>query len=59
MAYFAWIAKEKGEFPKIISVGIAAVSVLSSVALFDRLRFYDYVIDAALIYLQFFRKIIR
>lgn len=53
------MAKEKGEFPKIISVGIAAVSVLSSVALFDRLRFYDYVIDAALIYLQFFRKIRR
>ena len=53
------MAKEKGEFPKIISAGIAAVSVLSSVVMFDRLRFYDYVIDAALIYLLFFRKIRR
>lgn len=56
-AYFAWLTKEKGIFPKIVSVGIVAVSVLSSVILFDRLRIYDFVIDAVLIYFLFFKKI--
>lgn len=59
MAYFAWLTKEKGIFPKIVSVGIVAVSVLSSVILFDRLRIYDFVIDAVLIYFLFFKKIDR
>lgn len=34
MAYFAWMTKERGVFPKIIGAGIALVSVLSSVVLF-------------------------
>lgn len=59
MAYFAWTAKERGVFPKLIAVGIVAVSVLSSVVLFDRLRLYDFFIDGALIYVLFFRKIKR
>ena len=56
MAYFSWMTKEKGLFPKIIGVGIVMVSVLSSVLLFDRLRVYDIVIDGLLIYFVFFQK---
>ena len=56
MAYFAWMTKEKGLFPKIIGVGIVMVSVLSSVLLFDRLRVYDIVSDGLLIYFVFFQK---
>lgn len=59
MAYFAWLTKEKGVFPKIVSVGIVAVSVLSSIILFDRLRIYDFIIDGALIYVLFIKKIDR
>ena len=59
MAYFAWLKKENGIFPKIVSVGIIAVSVLSSVILFDKLRIYDFIIDGALIYFLFFKKIAR
>lgn len=56
MAYFAWMAKEPGAFSKIIAAGIAAVSVMSSVLLFDHLRLYDFVIDGVLIYILFFKK---
>lgn len=59
MAYFAWLTKERGIFPKLISVGIVAVSVLSSILLFDRLRIYDVIIDGVLIYVLFFKKIDR
>ena len=59
MAFFAWMTKEKGILPKLIGVGIVAVSVLSSILLFDRLRVYDYVINALLIYFLFFKKIKR
>ena len=59
MAYFAWMAKEPGAFSKIIAAGIAAVSVMSSVLLFDHLRLYDFVIAGVLIYILFFKKIKR
>lgn len=59
MAFIAWLTKGSGVFPKIISTGIVAVSVLSSVILFDRLRIYDAIIDGALIYFLFFYKIKR
>ena len=59
IAYFAWMAKEPGAFSKIIAAGIAAVSVISSVLLFDHLRLYDFVIDGVLIYILFFKKIKR
>ena len=59
MAYFAWMAKEPGAFSKIIAAGIAAVSVMISVLLFDHLRLYDFVIDGVLIYILFFKKIKR
>lgn len=59
MAYFAWMSKEKGAFPKIISAGIVLASILSSIILFDRLRVYDYIIDVALVYVLFFKKVER
>ncbi len=59
MAYFAWLSKEKGVFPKIISVGIISVSFASSILFFDRLRVYDFIINAILAYFLFFRKVQR
>ena len=59
MAYFAWLTKKQGIFPKIVSVGIIAVSILSSIALFDRPRIYDLLIDGILVYFLFFKKINR
>lgn len=59
MAYFTWMTKEKGVFAKIIGVGIILVSVLSSVVLFDGLRFYDIIINAITAYFLFVKKIER
>ena len=58
-AYFTWMTKEKGIFPKIISIGIILISILSSIVLFDRLRIYDFIIDGLLIYYLFIKKIER
>ena len=58
-AYFTWMTKEKGLFPKVISVGILAISVLSTVVLFDRLRVYDFIINGIMVYFLFFKKIER
>lgn len=52
-AWFAWLTKEKGLFPKLVAVGIVLVSVLSSVILFDGFRFYDWIINGLLIYFLF------
>lgn len=49
-ANLARMTKEKGVFPKIISIGIIAVSFLSSAVLFDRIRFYDIIINAVTAY---------
>ena len=59
MALLTWMTKERGAFPKVIAVGIVAVSVLSSIVMFDRLRLYDVLIDGALVYFLFFKKIDR
>lgn len=59
MAYLAWMTKQRGVLPKLIGAGIVLVSVLSSILLFDRLRIYDFAIDALLIYFIFFKKIDR
>lgn len=47
-AVFTWKTKEKGVFPKIISVGILLVTLLISVVLFSGPRVYDIVIMLAL-----------
>lgn len=57
MAYFTWKTKEDGILPKLISIAIVLVSILSSIILFDRLRIYDYIIDLILIYVLFFKKV--
>ena len=59
LAYFTWMTKEKGIFPKIISIGIIVVSLLSSVVLFDRIRFYDIIINLVMAYFLFVKKIER
>ena len=59
MAYFTWMTKEKGVFPKIISIGIILMSLLSSVLLFDRIRFYGIIINGIMIYFLFAKKIER
>ena len=59
LAYFTWMIKEKGLFPKVISIGIIAVSILSSIILFDRLRIYDFIINGIMIYYLFIKKIER
>lgn len=59
LAYFTWMTKEKGVFPKIISIGIILVSFLSSMILFDRIRFYDIIINGIMIYFLFVKKIER
>ena len=58
-AFFTWMAKEKGIIPKIISIGIIIVCVLSSIILFDKLRIYDFLIDGLLIYYLFIKKVER
>lgn len=59
MAFFAWMSKEKGVFPIIIRIGIIAVSIVTTIVMFDRLRVYDYIINAVLVYFLFFKKIER
>ena len=59
LAVLAWMTKQPGVLAKLLAAGIVLVSVLSSVLLFDRLRFYDFIIDAVLVYFLFFRKINR
>ena len=58
-ACFAWLTKERGVFPKVISIGILLVSVLSSVILFDGFRMYDLIIDALLAYFLFLKRVER
>lgn len=59
LAYFTWMTKEKGIFPKIISIGIILVSIISTIVLFDRLRFYDFIINGIMVYYLFLKKIER
>lgn len=59
LAFFTWITKEKGLLSKIISIGIILVSFLSSIVFFDKLRFYDLIINGILIYFLFIKKVKR
>ena len=59
MAFLAWYTKESGLFPRIVSVGIISVSVLSSILFFARLRIYDLVINGALFFFLFIKRIDR
>ena len=59
MAYLAWRSKEKGTFAALLRLGIVAVSVLSSLLLFEGFRVYDFIIDGLLVYFLFFKKVRR
>ena len=59
LAYFTWMTKEKGVFPKLISISIIIVSILSSIVLFDKLRIYEFIINVILVYYLFFTDIKR
>lgn len=59
LACFTWMTKQKGVLPKLISIGIVAVSVLSSVLLFDGFRIYDLLIDGCLVFFLFFADVQR
>lgn len=59
LGYVTWFAKGKGVFPKIIGIGVVAVSAASSVILFDGFRIYDWLINGALIYFLFVHKVKR
>lgn len=55
-AYLTHMTKENNKFSKIIGILIVLFSILSSIILFDKLRFYDYIIDFILIYFLFIKK---
>lgn len=59
MAALVWHAKAPGWPGRVIAAGVVAVSALSSIVLFGGFRIYDAVIDGALIYLLFFKRIRR
>lgn len=59
MAYVAWLSKEKGAIPAIIRVGIVGASFLSSLILFEGLHLFDFLINGALVYFLFFKKVRR
>ena len=58
-AWFTWMTKEKGAFPKLISVGILLVTLLASIVIFDGPRVYDFVIMLVLAYFLFIHKVKR
>lgn len=58
-AYFTYLTKEDTLISKIISIGIIVTSIFGTIVLFDRLRFYDYIINFLLIYYLFIKKIKR
>ena len=56
LAWLTWKTKEKGVLPKLIGAGVVAVSMLSSLLIFDGLGFHDIIIDLALVYFLFIAK---
>ena len=59
MAALVWHAKEPGWPGRAVAAGVVAAAALSSVVLFGGFRIYDALIDGALIYLLFFKRIRR
>ncbi len=55
LAYFTYLTKQGGILSKFISIGIVSISILSSIVLFDKLRFSDLVINLILIYILFLK----
>lgn len=59
LAYAAWLAKERGTLAFIIRIGIPIISFTTSILFFDRLRVYDFLLNAVLVYVLFFKKVNR
>ena len=59
LAYLTWMTRRGGMVSQIIRIGIVAVSVLSSVVLFDGFRIHDLLIDGCLVYFLFFAGVQR
>ena len=59
MAAVVWYTKEPGWPGRAIAAGVVAAAALSSVVLFGGFRIYDALIDGALIYLLFVKKVRR
>lgn len=59
LAYFTWQAKEPGKLAVFIRIGIILVSVTANFLMFGGPRVYDLIINAALIYVLFFKNIKR
>lgn len=58
-AVLTWMTQEKGWFPKLISAGILAVTLGSSIVMFGGPRIYDWVILLLLVYILYFGKVKR
>jgi hypothetical protein len=58
-AYFSWMTKERGLFPKIISVGIVIVTIVANFFLVRGFSVSDFIIIPAIIYILFFKKVAR
>lgn len=56
-AFFTWRAGKRDLPGKLLGAAIVVVSALSSVIMFEGFRFYDFIIDALLVYVLFFMKI--
>lgn len=57
MAYFAWMTKERGVFPKSSARASRWCRCCPALFFFDRLRIYDLIIDGLLIYFLFSGKL--
>ena len=55
-AWFTWIAKGSSIWGKLVSAGIIAVTLASSIILFDGPKFYDIIIVIILVFLLFKKK---
>lgn len=55
-AYFTYFIKSNTKSSIIIKIGIIFVTIISTIKLFDRLYFYDYLVLIALIYLMYIKK---
>lgn len=56
LTFFTWRTGKRDRLGKAIGLAVIAVSVLSSLIMFEGFRFYDFIIDILLVYVLFFSK---
>lgn len=59
LAYLTWLTKEKGLFPKIISIGIIFVTIVGNFILQGNFIIPDFIIIPLIAYILFLKKIKR